>query len=302
MKIIKTCFFVFVALFILQTKTTFATDYNYLPPDVLIKQNEEKSALEYRLRNLEAGLSGSSSSYISSLTSRISQLESEWTTEKNYISGTYAQYGIGNQLAGKLAEIDAKYSTQINDLKSEKEKLETSVSNQQSKEKEISDLKLEIAKLKAEMVNQELQVNLQAIEKYQTKEVYSDIDVLEVFKYLDALAVQDSSDLYQIVKENNLDVAQRVAILYDKKYPNGKPGTAKYDDYLASIKSITKPTSVQETAKTEPTPIKEINDEVIQEQIVSTSPVVREPVITPSVQEKPTLGRKIINFFKRLFW
>ena len=65
MKIIKICFFVFVAIFILQTKTTFATDYNYLPPDVLIKQNEEKSALEYRLRNLEAGLSGSSSSYIS---------------------------------------------------------------------------------------------------------------------------------------------------------------------------------------------------------------------------------------------
>jgi hypothetical protein len=302
MKIIKICFFVFVALFILQTKTTYATDYNYLPPDVLIKQNEEKSALEYRLRNLEDGLSGSSSSYISNLTSRISQLESEWTTEKNYISGTYAQYGIANQLAGKLAEIDAKYNSQINDLKSEKAKLETSVSNQQSKEKEISDLKLEIAKLKAEMVNQELQVNLQALEKYQTKEVYSDADVLEVFKYLDALAVQDSSDLYQIVKENNLDVAQRVAILYDKRYPNGKPGTAKYDDYLASIKPIAKPTAIQKTTTPESTQIEEIKEEAILEQVIATPPTTQESVITPPVQEKQSLGRKVINFFKRFFW
>lgn len=301
MKIIKICFFVFVALFILQAKTTYATDYNYLPPDVLIKQNEEKSALEYRLRNLEAGLSGSSSSYISSLTSRISQLESEWTTEKNYISGTYAQYGIANQLESKLAEIDAKYNAQINDLKLEKSKLETSVSSQQSKEKEISDLKLEIAKLKAEMINQELQVNLQAIEKYQTKETYSDADVFEVFTYLDALAVQDSSDLYQIVKANNLDVAQRVAVLYDKKYPNGKPGTAKYDDYLALIKPIAKPTVIQKTTTLEPTQIQETKNEVIQEQVVK-APQVQEPVIIPPVQEKQSFGRKLLNFFKRLFW
>ncbi len=295
MKKFKIGLLVFAVL--VTAKTVSATTYNYLPPDVLIKQQEQQSALEYRLQKLEAGAANDPSAMISSLSSRISQLESQRTTEKNYISGVYGRNGLGDQLAGKLAEIDAKYSSQISDLQSQKSKLESSISTQQNNEKEISDLKLQIAQLKEKIADQELQVNQQAIQKYQTKETYSDADVLEVFTYIDALAVQDSSNLFQRIKKNNAEVAERLTALYNNKYPNGKPGTAKYDDYLKSIQKTIKPEVIKKeikstTQKTETKPIVE----------TITTPVVQQPVVTPTpVQEKPSLGKRIKNFFTRWF-
>lgn len=304
MKIVKISFLVFVALFILQTKTTYATDYNYLPPDVLIKQQEQQSALEYRLQKLEAGISGDSSAMISSLSSHISQLESQRTTDKNYISGVYGHNGLGDQLASKLAEIDAKYNSQISDLQSQKSKLETSVSNQQSSETEISNLKLQIAQLKAKIVDQELQVNLEAIKRYQTKYEYTDADVSEVFTYIDALALQDSSNLFQRIKKNNPEVADRITVLYNQKYPHGKIGTVTYNDYLKSIQKIVKPEVIKKetkvTQKIEPKQIVETKKESPKEQIVVTPPV-QQPVVTQPIKEKQTLGQKIKNFFGRLF-
>ena len=304
MKIVKISFLVFVALFILQTKTTYATDYNYLPPDVLIKQQEQQSALEYRLQKLEAGISGDSSAMISSLSSRISQLESEKTIEKNYISGTYAQYGIANQLESKLAQIDAKYNSQISDLQSQKSKLEASTSSQQSNELEISNLKLQIAQLKAKIVDQELQVNLEAIKKYQTKYEYTDADVLEVFTYIDALALQDSSNLFQRIKKNNFEVADRITVLYNQKYPHGKIGTSTYNDYLKSIQKTVKPEVIKKETKMvqkiEPKLTTEIKKELPKEQIVVTPPV-QQPAIIQPIKEKQTFGQKIKNFFGRLF-
>jgi hypothetical protein len=292
-------------LFISQTKITLATTYNYLPPDVLIKQNEMQSSLEYRLQKLEAGASNDSSSMISSLSSRISQLESERETEKNYISGIYARNGIGEQLSGKLAEIDAKYNSQINNLQSQRNELSNSVSNQQSNEKEINDLKLKIAQLKEQIINQELQVNLQAVEKYQVKYEYTDAEVLEAYNYLDALTAQNASNFYHRIRENNPDVAERLDILQNKQYPNGKPGTAKYSDYLESIKKTTKSEdvkkNVKEITKTEIKINPEIKQEINKELVVFTAPSEQQtPIISPIVKEQ-TFVQKFMSFFGKLF-
>lgn len=299
--LIKFGIFVFVVL--VTTNTVFATDYNYLPPDVLIKQQEEKSALEYRLQKLESGLSGNSSLMISTLSSRISQLEQERDTEKNYISGVYSSYGIGNQLQSKLAQIDAKYNSQISALRSQKADLENKASSQQSQELEIAELKLQIAKLKDQIAEQEYKASQQALLKYQEKHIYTDSEVQEIFNYLDALTVQDASNLHQKIRRNNPEVADRLEALHIKKYPNGKPGTAKYADYLATLKPV-KP-SVTTPSKTESKTQQKQEVKKIEQTTTDIIPAVvineEKPVIAPPVQEKQTFGTKIKNFFKRWF-
>lgn len=305
-KIIRASLFV-LSIFILQTSSVFATSYNYLPNDVYIKQQEEKSALEYRLQKLENGISGNSSSQIATLSARISQLESERTTEKNYISGVYAQSGIANQLPAKLAEIDAKYNAQISTLQSQKSALENTVSSQQSSQTEIANLKLQIAQLKAQMVDDELQANLKALEKYQTQEkqssYYSEADLLKLYNYLDSLSVKDASELYSQIKAKNEDVASRLTELQNKKYPNGKTGTSKNIEYLKSIqkdvvvptpKKIEKPVIKQEIKKTEEKP-------VIEPQVEEMKPQPEPVQIQKPIEKKPTIKQKVSGFFKRMF-
>lgn len=320
MKKLNIGIFVFTVLTL--THTVYGADYNYLPPDVLIKQQEQQSALEYRLQKLEAGSSGNSSSLIPTLSSRISQLESERNTEKNYISGVYARNGIGNQLAGKLSEIDAKYNTQISDLQAQKASLESSISNQQSRDQEISDLKLQISKLKAEMVDQELKRNLESLEKYQVKNTpktetyYSDEEVLKLFNYIDSLSVAEAGKLVDKIKEENKDVVARLIVLQNAKYPNGKVGTGKHDDYLKSlgVNKITETKAVTVPVKTEiikkasavtPTKVenKVVKAEVTSEpKIATTTAVKTERIITaPPVEAKQTFSKKVQGFFKRWF-
>ena len=300
--LIKIGIFVFVIL--VTTNTAFATDYNYLPPDVLIKQQEQQSALEYRLQKLESGLSGNSSSMISTLSSRISQLEQERDTEKNYISGIYGSYGIGNQLQSKLSQIDAKYDSQISALRSQKADLENKISSQQSQQLEIAELKLQIAKLKDQIAEQEYKVSQQALQKYQEKHIYSDSEVQEVFNYLDALNVQDASNLYQRIRKNNAEVADRLDALHIKKYPNGKTGTAKYNDYLATLKPVK--TSVVNSTKTKPKISQKQEIKKAEQPVIDNIPTPladeQKPVITTQpAPEKQTFGTRIKNFFKKLF-
>lgn len=309
-KITRVSLFV-LSIFILQTTSVFATGYNYLPNDVYIKQQEEKSALEYRLKQLENSFSGNSSAQISSLSARISQLESERTTEKNYISGVYAQNGIANQLPAKLAQIDAKYSNQISELQSQKSALENTTSNQQSSQVEIANLKLEVAKLKAQMVDDELQANLKALEKYQIQEkqssYYSEADLQNLYKYLDSLSAKDAYYLFQQVQDKNEDIALRLTELQNKKYPNGKTGTSKNIEYLKSIqkdtpvvapKKIDKPALKQEIKKTE---IKTEEKPIIEPQIEKVKPQPEPVQIQKPIEKKTTIGQKVSGFFKRMF-
>lgn len=317
--------FVF-GIFVFQSSIVSATGYNYLPADVLLKQQEEKSALEYRLQNLEAGISGNSLSYVLSLSSRISQLEAERTAEKNYISGTYGRYGIGNQLPAKLAEIDSKYDAQISVLQAQKASYQSTSLSQQSTEKEISDLKLQIAQLRLQIVDQELQANLDALKKYETVAepqpvYYSEEDLQKLYVYLDSLSPQDASDFYQKVRAKNADVASRLDVLQNQKYPNGKAGTAKYEEYLKSIRKTVEPEVVKpEVVKNEKITAKNIKlvtkegvtktktmatsteektaPQIKQEQLKAQSEQIQEQ---KPIQEKHTIRERLSGFFKRIF-
>jgi hypothetical protein len=302
-KIIITGICVF-AISIASPISVFATSYNYLPPDVYIKQQEEKSALEYRLKKLESSFSGSSASYISTLSSRISQLESEKNTEKTYITGVYGNYGITNQLESKLAEIDNKYALQISDLQSQKQEHENKLENQKAKEAEISELKSQIAQLQKTISEQESK----AIENpapVVTKKIHTDADITKIFSYIDSLSLIDASTVYQKINKENPEVMDRVMLLYDKKYPHGKSGTAANDEYLESIQNVTTP------IKTTPKNTKVIlfaKSKVVNQKIEAAQAQAVTEIVTPTekavpqpIQEKQTFIKKIRNFFGKLF-
>ncbi|MDB5188242.1 MAG: fibronectin type protein [Candidatus Kaiserbacteria bacterium] len=118
-----------------------ASTYSGLPNDVYIKQQEEKSALEYRLQILESKISANPDASTYVLQDRITQLEDERNTKINYIKGRYGQLGITSQADAAIADINAKYDVQINSLKSQIKSMQVSSSAQDSLNSEINDIK-----------------------------------------------------------------------------------------------------------------------------------------------------------------
>jgi len=300
----------------------YATNYNYLPNDVFLKQQEEKSALEYRLKTLENQSQSNPQASILSIEQRISELERQRDSEKEYLKGTLAKNGAYSPetWASYSTKIDAKYNPQINSLNQQKSSYQSQSSSQQNSQ-EISDLKLEIAKLKADMVDQELKRNLGALEKYQVKETpksdtyYSDDEILKVFNYLDALSLKEASVMYQVILKDNKNVAERVDILYKKKYPNGKTGTAINSDYKKSVQEVAIPEVKKETPVIKTVrPV--VKQEIKKAQVKATTTeekivpqVKQEQVKQPEKiqEEKPaeikvTFREKVSGFFKKVFW
>ncbi len=321
MKIFKLYVPVFALLLTFQVGTTYATDYNYLPNDIFLKQQEEKSALEYRLKTLENQSQSNPQASILSIEQRISELQRQKDTEKEYLKGTLAKNGAYSPetFASYSAKIDAKYDPQISSLNQQKSSYQSQSSSQQNSQ-EISDLKLEIAKLKAEMVGQELKRNLEALEKYQVKDTskvttyYSDEEVQKLFNYIDSLSISETGKFVDKIKEENKDVVARLIVLQNNKYPNGKVGTGKHDDYLKSLglaktietKTVVVPPKVEPIKKASASPIKttkEVKKDVVIEQKVATTSILKtEPVVsTTPVEVKPTLGKKVKGFFKKWF-
>lgn len=296
-KILIVLFISFFPLF------TFATDYNYLPADVLIKQNEEKSALDYRIKTLESQISGSDYfSKISNIDSRISELENEKNTEKNYISGIYGQYGIGNQLSSKLQDIDNKYQTQINSLQQQK-------SYYQKKEDDSNKAQSEIAELKKQLLDLQNQINNTSDTKIEKTATYTDKDIQDFFNYLDTLPAQDASNKYHLLLKMNPTVAYKVADLMNKKYPNGKIGTAKYDDYVKSLAttSVTNNKTVEVIPKKVETKINTDNKvkDTKQEDFYTFLDKLNKnnPSAEMNTTEtpKPSFIQKVKSFFKKIF-
>ncbi len=287
----------------------YATDYNYLPADVGIKQNEALSALEYRLQTLEAQIANSPEISIDTINARIQALEAERNTEKRYVTGLYGSYGIGNQLEAKLAEIDAKYEAQIAELENEKDEYQSEASALSKAEKEADQLRQQILALQ----KQNLELLDEQMESYSTPEVFTDTDIYEGFIYMDSLPLPEASAFYGRVKASRPDVALRITALYDAKYPNGKVGTSQYDEYLESLpktvpiapQTVTsKPVVTPEVVAPEPivqstaTPISA--EEVIE---AMATPVVPKPIVEETHTPEPTQESfvdKVVGFFKSL--
>ena len=216
---IKILIFSIFFLLITPISNVFATDYNYLPADVLIKQSQEKSALEYRISSLESQMTGSPSLYIGNLDSRIKELERERTTEKNYIDGLYGSYGIGNQLDSKLKEINSKYDDLINDLERQKDAYENEIDRQE----EIDD---EIEKLQKQLKEFD--------ENYSEKE--ENDTATEIFNRLDSGGyTYGTLDNLTFLREKNPSLYKEVIQLAENKYYKGKTDPYVMFNYMDNL-------------------------------------------------------------------
>lgn len=277
-----------IGLLFSQSIVVHATDYNYLPADVGIKQREALSALEYRLQTLESQISNNPSSSLSTINSRISTLESERDVEINYIRGLYAKNGISNQADAKVAEITAKYASQISDLESQKSLYQSQIDNS-SKDSEIADLKLQIKKLKLEMQNS----------KAQSSEPQATI--YDLYNWLETLSPDDWSAKLNLLKITNPENYKKIEDIYRIKHPeyfveNSPPQTTQV------VEQNTNPTPVIKKVEA----VKKIESKTEEKVEATTTPMVKENAVTEIEKPEPpkeTFIGKILNVFKKLiFW
>lgn len=295
---------IFLFTILVCTSPVHATDYNYLPPDVVIKQNEALSALEYRLQTLETLIANNPEVSVNTIDARIKALEIERDTEKRYVTGLYGSYGIGNQLDAKLAEIDAKYDAQIAELEDEKDGYQSQASDLAKAEKEAEQLRQQIIELQKKNIAQsEEYLDLLDEQSNSDTEVYTDTDIYEGFMYMDSLPLTEASAFFGRVKASRPDVALRITALYSSKYPNGKPGTAIHDEYLESLPKEVSDVPQMSKSVVSPEvaiPITETLTQATDTPIAET-PVVQEVPVPELIQE--SFVDKVVSFFKRLaFW
>ncbi len=315
--LIKISLFVF-SIFVIQTTLVYATGYNYLPNDVYIKQQEEKSALEYRLKNLENQIQNNPANSANSVSQRISEIQQERDTEKNYISGVYSHNGLGDQLSLKLAEIDAKYQSQINVLQQQQSNYQSQSSALDKVNREADELRQKIVELQKQAIQQLddyqklLDQNLEQLKKapQTTNLEITDAEVQEVFDYMESLDFKSESIIFAKIAKINPNVATRIVALYDQKYPNGKTGSPKNDKYLKSIQEnikvevpekIEKPVIKQETKKVETNPLVLEEKTTSQFQAEQPKPQIEQIKEQKPVQVKTTFKQKVSGFFKRIF-
>jgi hypothetical protein len=292
-----------LALIFTPTLFASATSYNYLPNDVYIKQQEEKSALEYRISQLEASMNGSLSSSLRNVEYRIDELEREMATEINYISGVYGGYGIANQLPSKINEVKAKYGSQISNLEDERDELKQLIKEEETAQAEVKRLEAELKALNETVVS----VPEPEAEKPSAQ---------SMFEYIDSLPLSEASTVYSDLRMWDPEMYSEVQYLINLKYPNGKPGSARHDEYLAKqtesiVSSIPEPTQKDTYTRTQPPIVAE--PEVQAEELNSTEvsqyiPVAEE---TPTAEQNPqpesqpepkqNIFVRVINFFKSWF-
>lgn len=285
----------------------------YFGPGYSLKQQQDKDALEYRLNSLEAQIQGDPQAMITTIDARISALQTQRDQEINAMRDTYANHGIMIQFDSKLAEINAKYDSQISTLQQQKNTYTLQIANEQKRQQEIADIKKQIEDVdkNADAAIQKVKDDLAA----KNQKALNDSTAVrvptaqEAFDYLDSLSLHDASIAFQKLNSINPDLASQTTELYKKKYPNGKAGTALNDENQASIKPTTKaisnPYSTDKETKSqtkEPTILKKGLFDDIQVSTASTTQETKvEP--TPPVQQKEGFVSKVFHFFKKLvFW
>lgn len=309
----------FVAFVVLALPAKAETLYVELSPGYLLKQSQEKSALEYRLRSLEAQINGDPQMMILQIESRIDELKRQRDDEKEYIRGVYGNNGIGNQLEFKLPEIDAKYQSQINALEGQKSSYNSQIKAEEKRQNDIAEIKRQLKEIdrKADQeikkVKDDLEVkNQNALDAYipdGTTPYSGRIPTAqEAFDYLDSLSLHDASEAYQKLNSINPELATQTIELYNRKYPNGKAGTAMNDEYRENIKPIVQTSPNTKNIKELKPTLKETSDtkkaffDDISIPILSTT-TSEIKVELPPVAPQEKFVDKVFNFFKRLkFW
>jgi hypothetical protein len=295
-----------ILLFALLFTPTFfagATSYNYLPNDVYIKQQEEKSALEYRISQLEASMNGSLSSSLRNVEYRIDELEREMATEINYIKGVYGSYGIANQLPSKISEVEAKYESQISNLEDERDELKQLIKSEESAQAEVKRLEAELKTLNETVLST-------------TEPETQKPSAQSMFEYIDSLPLSEASTAYSDLRMWDPEMYSEVQYLINLKYPNGKPGSARHDEYLAKqtesiVASMPEPvqaetyTQTQSPSVTEPEALAQELDSAELPQITPVAEDTPTPEQTSQPESQPepkqNMFVRVFNFFKSWF-
>lgn len=319
-------YFVFLLSSLSTLSIAFATDYNYLPADVSIKQKEAESALGYRLQTLENQQYSNPEISVINIEGRITELEQEREVEKNYIKGLYAKNGIVNQLQSVLVKIDAKYTTQIESLQSQKQVFQSQVTSNQNLKDEKQELQKQIEELRKQQIQQLGEYNNlldEKINSYRNTSIIRQVVTLldsrlkssdenVVFSYLDSLPINGAITLGgegDKLKNTYPEMYKKVLILYNTKYPHGKAGTSGYEDYLKTqpaetkVNELNKPRrAILKKEETKNTPLAETSSTSVFINNTTKPRGVIDINTEVEVQHTPFIQRTF-NFLKRFsFW
>lgn len=282
--------------------TAHATSYNYLPNDVYIKQQEEKSALEYRLKSLESQIQNSPTISINVIDQRIAELRQEWDTEKTYTTGTMAQNGSLSTWGGAsevLTKIDNKYSSQISALEAQKAQYQQQVSKQADVDKEIEKIQQQMKEIDAYYDKQRDAV----IQKYQTDTApQKQATIGDLYEWLETLPADEWSAKINLLKVSNPTNYLKIVELYRLYHP---------EFFTQSEEPKTAPVITPKIAPLQKTTTKKVEQEAKSFDVekIETAKATSTPVVTPTQETKqPELHRqsfvqKVFGFFKKLkFW
>ncbi len=277
-----------------------ATGYNYLPDDVYIKQQQEKSALEYRIKSLESQISGNPQISILTIDQRITELRRQWEDEKTYTTGTLAHNGAGTPeiYASAIAKIDSKYSSQISALEAQKTQYQEQINKQAEIDKEIEKIQQQIKDIdkyydsQRDAVIQQYQQNVTQPQKQAT--------IGDLYNWLETLPAEEWSQKLELLKQMNPENYKKIEELYRINHPEFFSSEEKVQTSKTTIKTqpvtqkIIEKKAEQKISTTTPT-----NTSVSTTTLLETK---TQPTIIPP-QVKPTVMQRVSNFFRSLmFW
>lgn len=220
-----------------------------------MKLEEEKSALEYRLSQIESNSQNNPGLSAATIQSRINELIRERDGKKRYATGIYAQSGAIEMLSSALAEIDSQYKSQIDNLEQQKSLYDQQYSNEQSAasarqeaqelRKELNDLKLKIEEEKQAQLAKQLE-DLRKGTEFKTPSLLDQLNKNTVrpsadnlFYKLDQMDDQfEAAKLFALVKTDSQDLYDQVVELAGIKYWGGYTELSDVFDYMDSLSEV----------------------------------------------------------------
>lgn len=297
----KSLFSILVFVSLCSFSVAYATGYNYLPDDVYIKQQQEKSALEYRLKNLESQISGSPQISILTIDQRIDELRQEWETKKEYTRDMLAHNGAytPESYSSLVAKFETEYSSQINSLEAQKSQYQQQINNQAKIDEEIAKIQQQIKEIDAYYDKQRDAV----IQKYQQDTTpQKQATIGDLYEWLETLPADEWTEKINLLKVSNPTNYLKIVELYRIYHP---------EFFTQNEEPKATPTITPKIAPLQKTAPKKVEQETksFDVETIQTVKATSTPVITPTQEtkqpEKPrqSFVQKVFGFFRSLmFW
>jgi hypothetical protein len=242
--------FLTLVLSFITTNTVIAYNPYGISDGLYMKLQEEKSAIEYRISQLETSSYNSPGLSSMNIESRINDLERERDSKKNYATGTYAKYGATEMLKVALDKIDEEYDAKISVLEDQKAYYDQQSSyEEQARENkaEAQKLKKELLEIESKLLEQKRDSQIQDLKSTRGQDNLNLLDELtsikvplatDVFYRLDTMVdTIESKRLFSLVKKDNLKLYNEILALANQKYFNNKTTPLELFIYMDSLSS-----------------------------------------------------------------